>query len=128
MKDKNYRYIYIKGEKYEVDIKIYREIDKSRKYERYHTQKFNEHTLPLEDAILPSPDTTEETVMKKLLLEKLSEALNALPTEEYDLIHKIFFEGYSERSIAEELGITRQSVNERKKRILRKLRGMVGED
>lgn len=58
-------------------------------------------------------------------LEKLHIALDALTVEERLLIHELFFNGKSERILAEELGVPRMTLSDRKHRILKKMRKVI---
>jgi DNA-directed RNA polymerase specialized sigma24 family protein len=57
----------------------------------------------------------------------LNEALGRLPTEQRHLIQKIFWLGYTEKQLADSLGISQAAVNKRKQAVLRALRDLLGE-
>ena len=68
----------------------------------------------LAESKLSSGDTYENLI--------LDELKSILTTTEYDVIVKIFFEEWSVIELANEYGISRQSVNQTKQRALKKIR------
>lgn len=61
-------------------------------------------------------------VFRKLTLDKLHTALLQLPKEERALIYALFFDGKTESEVAKHLGVSRQAIQKRKNRILKKLK------
>lgn len=57
--------------------------------------------------------------------ERLQEALQALPDRERAVIWQVFYNGSSEREVAEELGIAATVVHRLKKRALQRLRELL---
>ena len=55
------------------------------------------------------------------LLERLEAILRTLDEGELRLIRQLFWDGRSEDDLARELGLTRQAVNKRKQKLLRRL-------
>ncbi|MGM9550015.1 MAG: RNA polymerase sigma factor [Faecousia sp.] len=82
-----------------------------------NTETVGVEVLP--DLSLPS---MEEVMMSREIYEKLHRAVEALPKEERDLIHAIYFEGKSEREYAKILGISQNSTFKRRRKILSKLK------
>ncbi len=68
-------------------------------------------------------DFQEGTILKIML----DQALEKLSDEERYLITQLFYFKRSEKDIAEELGVTRRTVSNRKCKILLKLRKLIGE-
>lgn len=62
-----------------------------------------------------------ETVSEKIMLEQ---ALEKLSDEERYLITQLFYLGRAEQELAAELNVTRRTVNNRKRKILSKLRDL----
>ncbi len=58
----------------------------------------------------------------KLLRQTLHRALNALSEDEYCLISAIYISGKSEREYAKETGIPQKTINDRKRRIIIKIK------
>ncbi len=61
-------------------------------------------------------------MLRKMQYEMLHKALSLLSEEEEKLIHLLFFEEYTEREVAEAMGIYHNAVHKHKKRILHKLK------
>ncbi|MEG1926896.1 MAG: sigma-70 family RNA polymerase sigma factor [Ruthenibacterium sp.] len=79
-----------------------------------------------EDAI---PDNNsikvEDAVTDKLMSERLHQCLAELTEREQMLIRALFFEGKSEPALSAETGISQQSINYRKQKILLKLKKLM---
>ena len=58
--------------------------------------------------------------------EWLHKALGILSADERYLVQEIYFHGRTERDLVKELGYSQNAVNKRKKRILDKLRRLMG--
>ena len=71
---------------------------------------------------VPSP---EETTVHNDEVARLREALKLLKPEEYALIHAVFYEEITEKTLAEKAGITQQGISKRLKAIYRKIRKMM---
>jgi len=126
------RYIDIDGEKVAVSEDVYRAYKRPawRERKRRITRRKKERSLdkfkddgfdiPAEGASL------DEIVADKLLLDMLMSALDELTAEERGLIDALFYEDRSEQAAADALNISQQAVNKRKRRILAKLRDIIG--
>ena len=79
-----------------------------------------------EDGIpdLSSP-RVEDLVVDKLIAEKLHKCLAQLTSAEQELIFTLFFQNKSEHQMAEEIGIPRMTIHNRKKRILARLKKLI---
>jgi RNA polymerase sigma factor (sigma-70 family) len=73
------------------------------------------------DASLPERAAPEAERPDGALLERLEAILQTLDEGELRLIRQLFWAGRSEDQLALELGITRQAVNKRKRKLLRRL-------
>lgn len=71
--------------------------------------------------------SVEDSVLKKILLEKLNESLKSLTTHELMIVQELFFEEKSERELAKLIAIPQKTINDRKNRALRKLRKLLEE-
>lgn len=69
--------------------------------------------------------SVEDTVIARVMAEKLHRCLALLPDRERSLLKKIYFGEMSERKVAQNLGIPCMTVHNRKIRALRKLRKMM---
>jgi RNA polymerase sigma factor (sigma-70 family) len=72
----------------------------------------------------------EDAVIRAFMADKLYEALGSLPERERELIEALFFSnggnGMTERDYAAVSGIPQKTINDRKKRILAKLKKLFG--
>gem|GEM_PF-4300829 len=60
----------------------------------------------------------DEIVADKLLLDELYAALDELSDDERSLIDALYFDEKSERSFADEIGLSQKAVNKRRHRVL----------
>lgn len=67
----------------------------------------------------------DEIVADKLLLDVLLSALSELTDEERSLIDALFYQDKSEREVARETGIHRNTLSYRKNKILAKLKEII---
>ena len=70
-----------------------------------------------EDAIC-----VEEQALRNIQSEQLHKALSLLSDDECILIEQLYFEGRTEREIADERGIYHNAIHKQKRRILHKLK------
>ena len=74
-------------------------------------------------------ESVEDKTIREKMLEKLREVLDELTNDERELIDALFFanggDGMTEREYAKLKGVKQQSVNERKRRILGKLKNIL---
>lgn len=67
-------------------------------------------------------DSTFDAVLNDMRSEVIHQVLPTLTTKEQEVIQLIYFEGHSESVAGQALGISKQSVNERKQSALAKLK------
>lgn len=126
----------VNGKLIPVNRDCYKLYYKVRRREKYLLEsdeihgKVSYHALDTEDytgeEIIPdSSDSVEDTVVRKLMLEKLRKCLSLLPEDERSLILQIHAEDKSCRKIAFDAGIPQRTMNDRKNRILQKLRKLL---
>ncbi len=77
------------------------------------------------DFIADEAVNVEETIIHKMMLDKLKSALKLLSESEQALIQAMFFEGLSERELAKKEGVNHNAVHKRKIRILTKLKKII---
>lgn len=134
MAEKDKYIIKVEGTLVEVTPEVYYSYFRMERQERWQEEKLQGHDVVSYDALdntetvgvevlpdlkLPS---MEEVIMTREIYEKLHRAVDALPKEERDLIHAIYFEGKSEREYARILGISQNSTLKRRRKILAKLK------
>ena len=71
--------------------------------------------------------SAEDTVLARIETEALYRYLNMLDANERDLIDALFFEGMTEREYSAQSGIPQKTINDRKRRILEKLKKLMQE-
>lgn len=82
----------------------------------------NEQSYMLEIVLANRQKTTTEQAYQNWLIEQLSLVINQLNSIDQAIIDMLFYLGLTEKEAAEHLGIKQQSLNERKRRILRDLK------
>lgn len=120
----------------ETDEANYKAFYKERRRERYiieeaikngevsfdalDSSNFDENA---EDAFaVDDSEPLEEKIMRKIMLEKLPEALSILADDEKELIQQIYFNHISERELAGIYGVSHTAIQKRRNRILLKLK------
>lgn len=68
----------------------------------------------------------EEELIEKIEREELHKAIGKLEKEEQTLIQALFFEGYSEREWMRITGIPQRTINDKKRKIIEKLKKLLG--
>ena len=128
--DKEY-FIELNGRQIPVSKEVYYAFKRPAWREHKRRQVRAEKELSLEafaDAgfEIPSGQTlVDEIVEDKLLLDMLSKALSELTDEERFLIDELFYQEKPERMVAKETGVSQNTVNYHKNRILEKLRRLL---
>jgi DNA-directed RNA polymerase specialized sigma24 family protein len=103
-----------------VDAFLYRRVVEGV-WARYRQEwSFGRRSRP--DASLPDRAATEPGRPDPELFDRLADVLQTLDEGELRLIRQLFWDVRSEDQVAFELGITRQAVNKRKQKLLRRLR------
>lgn len=139
MAEKDKYIIKVEGKLVEVTPEVYYAYFRMERQERGQEEKKQQHDVFSYDALdncetvgmeaMPdvSIPSVEEVIMTREIYEQLHRAVDALPREERDLIHAIYFEGKSEREYARILGISQNSTLKRRRKILSKLKKFAGE-
>ena len=128
--------IIVKKERVEVSEAVYRAYHKEREAERYQRKLICQNELSLErfqedgvnaDYLIVrlQPDIVDRLIRQEQL-QALHLALQLQPREERSLIEELFFNEKSELKLAAELGIANMTLHDRKHRILKKLKKILG--
>lgn len=129
----------MKGRQVNVSKEVFKECEYYRRKERTQKEAGQAHGLisvdtfdterltGMERLSDPTAPSTEDLVLKRLDIEKLSRALKTLPQKEFEVIQAIFFDGKSERCFSRETGIPQRTVNYRKHKALDKLKKFLEE-
>lgn len=72
-----------------------------------------------------SRESVEDTVLRRISIEQVHEALAQLTETDRQLIEALFFQELTERDAAAILGISQPAVHKQKKRILKKLKNFL---
>lgn len=89
-------------------------------YDMLTTDEFNG-----EDILVDVLSDTSGQAETNILLDKLKKALCELPDNERQLIDALFTQGLSEREWSAQTGIPQKTINDRKNRLLAKLRKLL---
>lgn len=137
-------YLYIDGKPVEVSEAVYLEYYRGERKERYFmedlkTERFlvdvesqtvtvipsredsYERLLEADKQFAANEESTVDTAIKELLLERLEEALHTLSSEEMALIYELFYLNRTEREVSEHFQIASSTLHDRKQAVLRKL-------
>lgn len=130
-------YIVIDREKVFVSEAVYKTYRQMKRQERTQAEKdarnglisyemFTTETIPGEDLLCdPLQTSVEETALSAVMCCKLYMCLDKLPSEERELINRIYFMGYSLRQLSAEIGIPYMTIQHRKVKILAKLKKLM---
>lgn len=122
--------IYVQGEQVSVSHEIYCAYYEEYDHERYLDKRGKQREVSFDllqeqGNLFHYVDWQEEALdsqmVEKERLDQLYQALKQLDEEERWLIEKLYFCEYTEKEVAVILGVSRQAVNKRKQRILKKL-------
>mgnify|MGYP002566497958 CR=1 FL=1 len=130
---KDRRFLPLHGMLMEVTAEQYEDFYKERRRQKYlhecsrqngeisidmlTTDQFNGADILASDGM-----DIEEQVTRKILLDKLRNSIPLLTEEEQALIRALFFERKTEREWSAETGIPQKTINNRKRKLLGKLK------
>lgn len=70
-------------------------------------------------------EDVDEAAIKCIMLDKLHDCLGMLAKSEMELITALFFDELSERQYSEKVGIPQKTINDRRHRVLAKLKKLL---
>lgn len=123
-------YIYVQGEQVSVSHEIYCAYYEEYDHERYLDKRGKQREVSFDllqeqgnlfHYVGWQEEALDSQMAEKERLDQLYQALKQLDDEERWLIEKLYFYEYTEKEVAVILGVSRQAVNKRKQRILKKL-------
>ena len=125
------RYVWLDGVKVPVSEEVYRAYYRPvwREAKRKEVRDDTEYSLDaLEESGFEAADSAlvDDIVADKLLLDELYAALDELTDDERSLIDALFYKERSERNVAAERGVQRNTVVYHRNKILDKLRKILG--
>ncbi len=126
-------FIPVDGKYYETTKEIYEVYYRMDRRERYLEERdlkkgvvnfsdMGDNYCSAEEILSDKDMDIEVEVMNKMLMETVLEAISILDEEEKWLIQELFFCGKSQRQLSKETDIPLMTINNRKKRVLDKLR------
>lgn len=125
-------YLYVRGEKVKVSEQIYKVYWREREHEKYleqvdrknHLLFFSslDHDGHFVDNIVDESVDVEKIVETQMMIEAVRNAISRLNAEEKELIERLYFYDETLSSVAKDKGVTYQTIQWRKDRILRKLK------
>lgn len=109
----------LKAERYRFDI--------SRRTVTYLPSREDSYDRLMEEKrqFADESESVEDAAVKAVMIERMLECLKLLTSGEQRLITELFFKGKSEYQMAEESGIPRMTIHDRKAKILRKLKRLM---
>ena len=148
MAEKEKYYIALDGQLLEVNRELYDVYYKGRRKEKYFMHDLKEERICMDKetgriTVIPSREDSYERLLdadkqfaqeeynienmaiRKIMLEKLNEAIHTLSNEESAIIHALFYREISEVELAKQLGIARTTLQSRKYKILEKLKKLL---
>ena len=123
-------YIYVQGEQVAVSHEVYCAYYEECNHEKYLDKRGKKREISFEllqeqgnliHFVGLSVSSLDYQMVEKERLNQLYEALKQLDDDERWLIGKLYFDEYTEKDVAVILEVSRQAVNKRKQRILKKL-------
>ncbi|MDU6181227.1 MAG: sigma factor-like helix-turn-helix DNA-binding protein [Peptoniphilus grossensis] len=125
-------YLYVNGQKVKVSEQIYKVYWREKEHEKYleqvdkknHLLFFSslDHDGHFVDNIVDESIDIEKVVEAQMMIEALRSAISKLNAEEKELIERLYFYDETLSSVAKDKGVTYQTIQWRKDRILRKLK------
>ena len=97
-------------------------LDRLAKAKNISLETCNQNGVQLEYLITRSQESLEDKLIKAEMIAKMIKCLNLLDKNERMLINELFFNGKSERQLSAETGIPQRTINDRKRKILVKLK------
>lgn len=132
--DKKY-YIFVGGEKIEVDQEVYKSYWQITNRERYLERLDRQNKLlffsdlsteySFEDTIANENYDLEKIVETKMLIDRVREAIDSLNDEEREVIERLYYQDESTRIAAKALNLHKTSLIRKRDRILAKLKKML---
>ena len=114
----------------EVTREVYLEWYQSRRRERYQNEKKQKYSVTSLEALSEKgmsldgmADSLEDTVIRKICVEKLQSVMEELAEEDAYLLYLLFFEEVTVKEAAQLCGCSRKTIANRRNRILKYLNG-----
>ena len=125
-------YLYVNGQKVKVSEEIYKVYWREREHEKYLEQVDRKNHLlffssldqdgHFAETLVDESVDVENIVETQMMIEAVRNAISKLNAEERDIIERLYFNDETLSSVARDKGVTYQTIQWRKDRILRKLK------
>ena len=125
-------YLYVNGQKFKVSEEIYKVYWREREHEKYLEQVDRKNHLlffssldqdgHFAETLVDESVDVEKIVETQMMIEAVRNAISKLNAEERDIIERLYFNDETLSSVARDKGVTYQTIQWRKDRILRKLK------
>lgn len=125
------KYLFVGGKKIYVSEEVYNAFRKSKRREKYLDEQAQAHGDVSFDCLFKEPsteNTAEEMYEKSEQSKILWSALAKLSEDEFDFVNLHFFENFTLDEIAEMTGTNYIACWRKRKRILEKLRLIIGDN
>lgn len=130
------KFLSLHGILMEVTEEVYRDFYKSQRRQKYIDERSAENgnfsydmlttdDFNGEDILIDTSQEIDEAVIHKIMSDKLHDSLLLLSDDGQKLINALFFRNLSEREWSAETGIPQKTINDRKRRILIKLKKLL---
>jgi len=130
------RFIYLHGMLMEVSEDAYKAFYKDKRCQKYLDERSNDNgdfsydmlttdEFNGEDILVDKASDTAGQAERNLLLDKLRQAITLLSPDEQQLLHQLFNQRLSERTIADMYSISQVAVHKQKARTLAKLKKLL---
>lgn len=100
-------------------------LDKLSQKHNISYEECEEKGIQVDYLLASTVESIEDSIIKREMLEKITLCLEMLSEQERLLIYNLFFKGKSERRLSKETGIPLMTINDRKRRILKKLKKLL---
>ena len=131
-KEKKEFYLYVNGQKVKVSEDIYKVYWREREHEKYLEQVDRKNHLlffssldqdgHFAETLVDESVDVEKIVETQMMIEAVRNAISRLNAEERDIIERLYFNDETLSSVARDKGVTYQTIQWRKDRILRNLK------
>jgi len=136
MEEQERRYaLVVKKQRIEVTKEVYKSYYKFTEREKYLNKLAEKKHISLETCrqnglqvdykISHTIESIEDAIARREMLEKLKICLETLSEQERLLIDALYFQGKSERQLSAETQIPQRTINDRKRKILLKLKKLM---
>jgi len=88
-------------------------------------EECEEKGIPVDFQLSRTNEFVDEYIIKREMLKKMMSCIDMLSEQERILIYELFFKGKSERRLSTETSIPLMTINDRKRRVLKKLKKLL---